>query len=364
MAKPRLSKSGVSWTDYSWGVIDGCTKVSEACKNCYAEGMAQRFWAARPFSEVQMHPERLEAPLNTGKGRVFVAPMGDLFNEKVGFQFIDQVFAVMALCPQHTFQVLTKRPERMLEYFSFKHRDVKILTEMQMITAELDDIKDEEIIGKNNVEELRLLTRGLPFRNVWLGVTAENQQRADERIPVLLKVPATVHFVSVEPMLGPVDLTKIKWAKIPVNPENYDGMNIPVPNEMWSLNNILTSRPADEWNLAKVGLDWVICGGESGPHARPTHPDWARSLRDQCTAAGVPFYFKQWGEWIPWDQISLSSIHDELRKALNKTLPITIIDNEIGPHTMPNQVKVSKVGTKKAGNLLDGQTWQQMPEVA
>lgn len=153
-------------------------------------------------------------------------------------------------------------------------------------------------------------------------------------MPMLLETPAAVRFVSVEPMLGPVDFTRVKWAKIPVDPANYARHGVPAPDEMWSLNNVLVSRPADDYNKAKIGLDWVIVGGESGPGARPMHPGWARSIRDQCQAAGVSFYFKQWGEWKH------------------------VMDNH-----EPGRVLFERVGKKAAGRLLDGREWNEYPEI-
>jgi len=220
-------------TGVTWNPIAGCTKISEGCAHCYAERMATRLKGRFGYPEdepfrVTLHPDRLSEPRKWRKPRtVFVCSMGDLFHEVVPGTFIHHIWIQMALCRDHTFLVLTKRPERMAEL----------------------------VPALNNYEH------GTP-NNVWLGVTAENQQRANERIPLLLQTPAAVRFVSIEPMLGPVDL---RW---------YLGTG-----EM----------------LSSHYLDWVIVGGESGPGARPMHPDWARGVRDQCAAAGVPFFFKQWG---------------------------------------------------------------------
>jgi len=224
----------IEWADEVWSPVTGCTKISPGCKHCYAERMAKRLRGRfgypkdEPF-QVTLHPERLIGPKKWKKPRmVFVCSMGDLFHEDVPFDFIHQVFNVMADCRGigHTFLVLTKRPKRMLRFF-----------------------KSED----------RLY---IPPKNVWLGVTAENQEQADKRIPILLQIPAKVRFVSVEPMLGPIDLLTDKYHWL-----EFDGIY--------------------------PGLDWVICGGESGPVARPMNPDQARELRDQCKAAGVPFFMKQ-----------------------------------------------------------------------
>jgi protein gp37 len=224
------NKTEIAWTDATWNPVSGCTQASPGCDHCYAARLAKRLPVAhaggRPFSEVVCHPERLDVPIRWRKPRrIFVCSMGDLFHDGVPFDFVDSVWGRMLLANQHTFQVLTKRPAKMLEYLSTR----------------------------------RWTPDG---SNVWLGVTAEDQQRADERIPLLLQCPAAVRLVSVEPMLGPVDLSGYGWMR---------GL------------------------LTEPRISWVICGGESGSGARPMHPAWARSLRDQCSAAGVPFFFKQQG---------------------------------------------------------------------
>jgi protein gp37 len=274
-------KSKITWTDATWNPVTGCTKISAGCANCYAEQMATRLQRMQPDGRyrngfaVTCHEDVLEIPLRWKRGRrIFVNSMSDLFHEDVPLEFIDKVFSVMALSPQHTYQILTKRPERMREYLeetpcgTWAHH------------ARRDICKDIE----------------LPLPNVWIGVTAENQHEANRRIPLLLQTPAAKRFVSIEPMIGLVDLTRIKWAKLSIRNESYERLGIPAPNELWSTTNVLFKRPADEYNSEKVGLDWVIVGGESGPHARPTNPDWVRSIRDQCKAADVPFMFKQWGK--------------------------------------------------------------------
>jgi protein gp37 len=177
------------------------------------------------------------------------------------------------------------------------------------------------------------------FPNVWLGVTAENQQRADERIPILLQIPAAVRFVSVEPMLGPVDLTQIDiGGNVWINSLTGDCKSYHPYGGMWKINE------------SKNKLDWVICGGETGPGARPMHPEWARSLRDQCQAAGTPFFFKQWGKYI-----SISQMPEDTYRAWD-----IHHGTEVGwEHDKP----VWKVGKKFAGRLLDGREHNEYPEV-
>ena len=256
----------IGWCDETWNPVVGCSHVSPACDHCYAERMARRqvamgnyppsviacqhpdrglpcelpdemcdgFFPCGWSGKVAIFPDKLDQPLHWKKPRrIFVVSMGDLFHEDVPWWFIAKVFIRMALAPQHTFQLLTKRPERMCEFV------------------------------------LDSLDQGVPvLSNVWLGVTAEDQQRADERIPILLDTPAAVRFVSVEPMLGPVDLYSPSY--LPEQGIDYD----------------------DDGNLFSPKLDWVICGPETGPGARPFKLQWARGLRDPCVAAGVPFWFK------------------------------------------------------------------------
>ncbi len=212
-----------------WNPVTGCTKISEGCQNCYAERIAKRFWGDRPFNQVICHKDRLGQPSYwRDPKRVFVCSMSDLFHPEVPGDFIEDVIEVIANYPQHIFMVLTKRPERMKTIFT----------------------------------EVMIALKEKPLSNLWLGVTAENQARADERIPILLQIPAVVRFVSVEPMLESLDLTH--------DLDGYQGNDKYGPR-----------------------LDWVIAGAESGPGARFFDESWARSLRDQCIEVNVPFFYKQ-----------------------------------------------------------------------
>jgi protein gp37 len=267
-----MAKSKIEWTEYSWNPVSGCTPISEGCQNCYAKRMSKRlagrcgYPADDPF-RVTLHPERLDEPLKWKKPRrVFVCSMGDLFHEDVPEIEIMRVFAVMADAQQHTYLVLTKRPERMKEVLTSPSiaNDVWLMTNI--------GISEEKPIW--------------PLPNVWLGVTAENQARADERIPILLQIPAAVRFVSIEPMLGPVDLTRIggDW---------YGNGRI---NALKGLQNDDTyvHEYNLRWKAKHCGeLDWVICGSESGPNHRKTKIEWIRDLREQCISANVPFFLKQ-----------------------------------------------------------------------
>lgn len=241
--------SKIQWTNETLNPIIGCNKISEGCKNCYAEKMAFRLahmeWnninadnyicsygnvvapnVPKWTGQTHFQESQLEKPFKWKKPRmIFVCSMGDLFHESVDFVWIDKVFNIIRDNPQHTFQILTKRPERMQEWF-----------------------------------KIRINT----YNNVWLGVTTENQEQANKRIPILLQIPARIHFISVEPMLSEVDLECFPETGCPSN-FIHD-------------------------------LDWVICGGESGHNARPIKAEWVRSLKDQCESANVPFFFKQWNK--------------------------------------------------------------------
>lgn len=272
------TNSKIEWTDCTWNPTTGCTPVSPGCLNCYAATFSHRGLSESHrgltvlrdgravFSgTVKLHEERLAEPLKWKKPRrVFVDSMSDLFHEKVPFDFVDRVFAVMALCPQHTFQVLTKRPERMAEYASDPGR----LTMVAQIAA------------RDGFGEASMGFRW-PLPNVWLGTSIENQQTADERIPHLLKVPAAVLFLSYEPALGPVDLEKA-------------GAIFP---GVCGCTEEAGRKPCKKCGDTEAvsAIDLVICGGESGHGARPFNLQWARDLRDQCKAAGVPYFQKQLG---------------------------------------------------------------------
>lgn len=317
--------TGIEWTDSTWNPVSGCSKVSQGCKHCYAERVFPRPYPGRAFTDVRVHENRLLQPIWWAKGRrIFVNSMSDLFHESVPFEFIAKVFAVMACTTRHTYQVLTKRPERMVEFFEWLHAEGD--EDYRAIDAASDASSDNTLLRQMasffwpaQVQPSEVFSDWLPQHNprrggydncgplwplvnVWLGVSIENQETANVRIPRLLQVPAAVRFLSCEPLLGHIDLTQIcprEWSSIRIDAlegqERIDGL-APIKHPR---------------------IDWVICGGESGPRARAMHPDWARSLRDQCVAAGVPFFFKQWG--------------------------------------------LARPGKKKAGRELDGRTWNEFP---
>src|SRR5215471_4065711 len=275
----RDSAGGIGAT---WNPVTGCEKVSPGCAHCYAEVFAERFRGVpdHPYQQgfdLRLWPDRLTLPLRWRRPRlIFVNSMSDLFHPEVPDQFIAQVFEVMVEAPQHTFQVLTKRHERLAQ-----------------------------------------LAADLPWPpNVWMGVSIENR-RFVHRADHLRRVRSAVRFISAEPLLGPLD------------------------------------------GLDLGGIHWLIAGGESGPGARPMHPDWARQLRDRCQESGVAFFFKQWGAHVPEDQLDVP-----LGRAL-------AIDARGRPWTARSAaavpgaslVRLRRVGKGRAGRLLDGQTWNEYPQV-
>ncbi len=277
-----------------------CERVSEACRNCYADAMNAMRGTGLPYArpsrddvEIYLDEKTLLQPLHWRRPKkIFVCSMTDLFGEWVPDWMIDRIYAVTALCPQHIFQALTKRPERMRDYIITRGGDWGTYLPAALISVGLGARRG--LAAKVCVS--------WPPPNVWLGVTVENQKAADERIPILIDTPAALRWISAEPLLGPIDLTFLR------QPNDGGGQ--------WWLDALRSDRggwfsdeaatdPMDD-ELAryhiKGRLDWVVAGGESGPQARPTHPDWAWSLRDQCAAADVPFLWKQWGDWSSVNQ--------------------------------------------------------------
>jgi protein gp37 len=291
----------IEWTDKTWNPVVGCTKVSPGCDHCYAEKMAHRLSKnpATPWYRDTIRGGKwsgtgvfvdhiLEQPIHWKKPcRVFVGSMTDLFHPKVPFEWLDKVFTVMALRPQITFQVLTKRPERMRKYltqFSVEHYHQLFERTAFEMYGEKAAIQVANSMNNVLADGYNI---GWPFRNVWLGVTAENQLWANRRIPILLDTPAAVRFVSVEPMLGPVEIRALNVHQSVV-PSAQDGL---LGGERLMRNG--------EWESSGYGpgLDWVVCGGETGPKARPMWEHWARALREECEASGTPFFFKKWGTY-------------------------------------------------------------------
>lgn len=298
-----MGTTSIQWTERVWNPTTGCDKVSPGCKFCYAETIAERFWAtqyppvefsvhdptisaavtdlrARRFTDVQTHENRLLEPLTWRKpARIFVNSMSDLFHEDVPDAFIDRVFAVMALCPQHTFQVLTKRPERMRDYLS--SRPVVSCIAVKDLQRLFGGVR-----GLHDTPHWQM-----PLPNVWLLVSCEDQPRADERIPLLLQTPAAVRGVSLEPLLGPIDLDGgvydgpgwlRGWHTVPEHARGCDG-------------SCSGGRCPEPVQTENERLDWIIIGCESGAHPRnhEQYEQQARAILRQCADAGVAAFHKQ-----------------------------------------------------------------------
>ena len=264
-----MSATTIEWTERTWNPVRGCRKISPGCKHCYAETFAER-WRGVPGHAYEngftprLAPDQLTEPLTRrAPSTFFVNSMSDLFLEEFPFEYVGAVYGVMAQTPRHTYQILTKRPERRLEF------------QRWCIGADdLTSVPPDVVVTTcaSNYTDIDQVQRPWPLPNVWEGVSVESADYV-HRIELLRRTDAGIHFLSLEPLLGPLP------------------------------------------NLDLTGIDWVIVGGESGLCARPMEPAWVREIRDQCLAAGVPFFFKQWG-------------------GLKK---------------------------KKAGRELDGRVWDEMP---
>lgn len=352
-------KSNIEWTDATWNPVVGCSVVSPGCTNCYAMKMAARIEhmaeATLPQGAVS-HYAGTTKPSNggavwTGKvapapdnlflkplswkrpRRIFVNSMGDLFHESIPDEWIDSAFAVMALTPQHTYQVLTKRAARMRAYMldGASNRAGVVLG------------RAWSELGRPSLSKYNhgnITQRPWPLPNVWLGVSTERQQEAEERIPLLLKTPAAVRFISAEPLLGPIDLigTLARFQDDPI------------------------AKRQCAVGLGRQLIDWVIVGGESGPGARPMHPEWARALRDQCAAAGVSFFFKQWGEFTPGENVERQRGIVETATWFNDRWSIGSENLARDDGHVDDQPDLYRVGKKSAGRYLDGVKHSEFPQ--
>lgn len=353
-----MDNSKIEWTNATWNPLAGCTRASEGCDSCYAAKMAIRLEAMAnadiaagkdPGSKgkyigiatkngrgvpifngtINLDIAELQRPYTWKKPRmIFVNSMSDLFHKDVPEWFINDVFRVMAENKQHIFQVLTKRPQRAADW-----------------------------------------ANGMLPKNIWFGTSVENQEQADKRIPELLTIPAAVRFLSMEPLLGPVDLWE--WiGRFDWRP-TYDYWRAWL--KMHGMDT--DGKPV---LIEKGGIDWVIVGGESGPNARPMHPDWARGIRDQCQEAGVPFFFKQWGEWIPTKTRNVVRDH-QLGTFEPYTTAASTDKRRIGktvwyafpkdrstarePYPQVLDIEIMKrSGVKNSGRMLDGREWNEFPQ--
>ncbi|WP_043620424.1 phage Gp37/Gp68 family protein [Ensifer sp. ZNC0028] len=423
----------IEWTDATWNPITGCAVVSPGCTNCYAmklagtrlrnhpsrEGLTRDTKAGPVWTgEVRFNPQWLDEPLRWKKPRmIFVCAHGDLFAEGVPDEWIDQIFAVMALAPQHTFQVLTKRPERMRHYLC----DGGLLDRLMGAACRIDS----EDGATWSADICIAGDRGLPLPNVWLGVSVEDQKRADERIPILLDTPSAVRWISAEPLLGSLDLRAFLPGYIKGPKRAWDTFSWPqwVPEKVrkqvedfwrteygrgpdaWlrsaiengqhpmgtagsyqrctSKQELIEGRFIPAWNnIGRVvtedgetqvvshgiyrsrpeWLNWVVVGGESGRGARPMHPDWARSLRDQCAAAGVPLLFKQWGAFTP-TRITITEFWNPATARIGELIANANGKLDQYPADASNVVAMRHVGKREAGRLLDGVEHNGFPEV-
>jgi protein gp37 len=343
-------KTHIEWTDATWNPVTGCSIVSPGCTHCYAMKLAgtrlkhipsriglTTMTKAGPVwnGTVRFNPGWLLQPISWRKPRnIFVCAHGDLFHEDVPDEWIDKVFAVMAMSPHHTFQVLTKRSARMRSYLQQQTAPGR---QWAFVASHGDSPETRAAMGR----------LGAPLPNVWLGVSTERQKEANERIPDLLATPAAVRFISAEPLLGPLDLTKImRQAR----------------GDDWAYcDNALTGFHAHKCGGSHgPKLDWIIVGGESGDKARSMHPQWARDLRDQCAKADMldRFFFKQWGQWAPSTPEQAASNPRSGWQAIAGH-PHVAKAHELYPDA--GAAFVEHMTKSKAGRLLDGVEHNGMP---
>lgn len=338
--------SKIEWTEKTWNVSTGCNKVSEGCKHCYAEVMHKRQMVlnpekyAHPFLDGAFpHEASLEAPLRWKKpAMIFVNSMSDLFHENIPFEFIYKVYKVIEKCEKHTFQILTKRPERAKEFYYW--------------------LMQYPFYQQRSFAEW--------FHNVLIGTSVENQEQADKRIPYLLQIPAAVRFLSCEPLLSEVDLRLPVKVWIDANGDkrcdhccNKDRCDEP---GHYYRPECPYCRGTGKGTL----LHWVNVGGESGHGARPLHPDWARKIRDDCQAARVAFFFKQWGEYLPqteWENMQLQPLPTNgIFQYRNGDIKKYSYDSWNAIHFEPSIIMAyEKLGKKHTGRLLDGLEYSEYP---
>lgn len=363
----------IEWTDETWNPVTGCTVKSAGCRDCYAMTMAGTRLKNHPSragltrqnadgkhiwtGEVRFNKAWLDQPLHWKKPRmIFVCAHGDLFHEDVPDEWIDRVFAVMALChddsladwserPNHIFQILTKRADRMRQYMT----DPDLWVRIQNV---IDNWESEDNCPFDGHAPIM---QNQPFDHIWLGISVEDQESADERIPDLLATPAAVRWLSMEPLLGAIDLNHVKFADY----TTYGGARC----QEWesALNGMRFEDIGEPDSEGHEKIDWVVLGGESGSTARPMHPDWARQIRDDCEAAGVPFFFKQWGEYAPHpsgEEVTIRQFHNSIRY-----VGIDAGECKPNPDRHTDQT-MRRMGKKKAGRELDGRTHDAFPQVA
>jgi protein gp37 len=324
-----MAETNIEWADYTFNPWRGCSKVSPGCANCCAEKLSKRNpevlgeWgpkgrrsiAAESYWKLPMKWER-KAKKAAARKRVFCLSMGDVCDDRPELiEPRERLKGMIAQTPNLDWLLLSKRPENYARLFGWGD--------------------------------------SWP-RNVWLGTSVENQEEADKRIPHLLACPAAVRFLSVEPMLGPVDLTRIDWA--------YGENEFTIPAGRRLQKRFIHALRGYCNDGGQTKIDWVICGGESGPNARPMHPDWARSLRDQCVAARVPFFFKQWGEWAAETAIGATKLQAMTLKKM-KVLDGRLAGQAFHSGYWEDKTVMLRVGKARAGRLLDGREWNEYPRI-
>lgn len=393
-------RTGIEWTDATWNPIRArnpangkvgwhCSHVTAACTNCYAEKLNVNTFFGNGLEykpgnlkkiHVYLDTKALYQPLRWRRGRkIFPLSMTDLFADFVTDEMIDQILAVCALTPRHTYQFLTKRPERMRAYMLEKWQGTPALRlefpggdhidspaggetgREEQVHEAAGEIVDQLNLANTERDELwtadgslKILQFKWPLPNVWFGTSIGDQADADKFVPELLQTPAAKRFVSAEPLLGHIHLGYLGWPS--GETRRRDGFNA------------LIGMRYENGEMAEQlpKLDWVICGGETGIAARPTHPDWARSLRDQCGAANIPFFFKQWGEWAPGENSSRAQTKTERVARLTDSgwdfSELTVTQSQ---HThIYDEPDLYRLGRREAGRRLDGEYHDAFPEVA
>lgn len=381
-------KSRINWTDATWNLASGCTRVSEGCRRCYIQTSPplrihrRRFTITCPdcggvgataghagtcpgcggermvesdrigaSTGVQLHPERLDQPLRWARPRkVFVGSLTDMFHDDVPDDLLAAMFAVMAVTGRHTYQLLTKRPARM-----------RALLTSEAFEDQVDLVLRDWMMTGRITEHACAHAPRLPLPNVWLGVTVENQAEADRRIPILEATPAAVRWLSCEPLLGPVNLT-------PCNCRGTYTLGC-ARHDFGSLTDTQMNARA----VHIPNIDWVVIGGESGANARPMHPKWASALASQAADHDIPVWFKQWGQWAPAPATveplpgETPAEHEARNARTCATHTLTsdgTLTDGLGVPT-PGEVGVRRHRSKDdAGHTLDGIMWRQWPRAA
>ena len=358
-----MKNSHIEWTDHTFNPWIGCTKVSPGCAHCYAEALNKRWkkgenWgkgasrvrtsAAYWKQPLQWNAEaenyrrclicgaetdfgvnaegfcdQCEQKADVIRPRVFCASLADWLDDEVPIEWLADLLKLIHDTPNLDWLLLTKRPQNWADRIAAVWKDCD--------APFLRDWEEDYLVG---------WLEGRAPDNIRIGTSVENQEMADERIPNLLEIPARVRFLSCEPLLEEVDLYRVRGALM----EGAETCHRGIAHD---------ERKCD----CAFGVDWVICGGESGPGARPMHPDWARSLRDQCQAAGVPFFFKQWGEWYPLAPGRLVGFDSNIEMVLPDA-------SEYDRKTLApeNAQPMIRDGKRVAGRELDGREWNELPK--